>query len=316
MATNSPKDRLLLIFVHGFKGTDTSFKDFPNRLQADLASTVRADVKSIIYPSYKTAGELKVAVDNFSNWLCEQVAQIRKEQGMSQGNIMIALLGHSMGGIVSAETILKFHANENECQEKLMRAKIIGMLAFDTPFYSINHNFVTSKGIDQARGINDFWNAGAVGASAATASKAIKKWGFAAGLVGAVAVGTVAYLARDQIQETIADAYNKLTFVSDLADMQGCDQRVRRLLEIPDLFFKCFYVQLYQKGQHGSPRTFIKLPPEDVSYLFVPVLSPADNEIDAHTSMFNPIKSDRYYELASDSTSLISEMVARCQRYH
>ncbi|KAI8330935.1 hypothetical protein EDC96DRAFT_527813 [Choanephora cucurbitarum] len=323
----SYKDKLLLIFVHGFRGTDTSFKDFPNRLRTDLSNTIKADVSTLVYPSYKTAGELKLAVNNFSSWLCEQVAQIRKEQKISQGSIMIALLGHSMGGIVSAETILRFHANEDNCQEKLLGAKIIGMLAFDTPFYSISHNFVANRaisGIDQVRGLGNFWNTGAatVTAATATATRAMnstnsnsgKKWGLLAGVVGAAAIGAAAYLARDQIQETITDAYDQLTFISDLTDMHGCDQRVRKLIVIPNLFFKCFYVQLYQNDQNGNPRTFINLPPEDLLYLFVPVLSPANNEIDAHTSMFNPIKTDRYYELASDSMFLISEMVARHQR--
>lgn len=74
------------------------------------------------------------------------------------------------------------------------------------------------------------------------------------------------------------------------------------------------YKQLNEIGNDYKPKTFIKLPPEDVAYLFVPVFSSAENEIAAHTSMFNPKKTDHYYELGSDSISLISEMVARFQR--
>lgn len=69
-------------------------------------------------------------------------------------------------------------------------------------------------------------------------------------------------------------------------------------------------------GTDYKPKTFIKLPPDEMAYLFVPVPASADNEIRAHTSMFNPNKTDHYYELGSDSISLISEMVARFQRQH
>jgi hypothetical protein len=71
---------------------------------------------------------------------------------------------------------------------------------------------------------------------------------------------------------------------------------------------------LSELGSDHRPKTFIKLPPDDIAYLFVPVHSSADNEINAHTSMFNPKKTDHYYELGSDSISLINEMVARFQR--
>lgn len=65
-------DKLLLVFVHGFRGSDSSFKvllfifvvtvaltkkqDFPNRLQTILTNSVKADVNAVVYPSYKTAG--------------------------------------------------------------------------------------------------------------------------------------------------------------------------------------------------------------------------------------------------------------------
>ncbi|KAL7315625.1 hypothetical protein PS15m_004818 [Mucor circinelloides] len=333
---NDNLDRLLLVFVHGFRGTDTSFKDFPNRLQTILTNTVKADVSAVVYPSYKTAGDLKVAVENFSGWLCQQVSVIKKDMDRldSSGKIMVVLLGHSMGGIVSAETILKFHNNKNGCSDQLQGAKIIGMLAFDTPFYSINQNFVAEKAwssVDQVRGLGNLWNTGAATVTAATATRAItannhnstvgrggggsaKKWGLFAGVVGAAAIGAAAYIARDKIQTSLSDAYDQLTFISDLTDMNGCDQRVKKLLEIPDMFFKCFYVQLNELGSDYRPKTFIKLPPEEIAYLFVPIPSSADNEIAAHTSMFNPKKTDHYYELGSDSISLISEMVARFQR--
>lgn len=123
------------------------------------------------------------------------------------------------------------------------------MLAYDTPFYSINQNFVADKAwssVDQVnKEVSRYWNTGnaAAGITAATmTTKAItagntrstggggsggsvKKWGLFAGVVGAAALGAAAYMARDKISSTISDAYEQLTFISDLTDMNGCDQR-------------------------------------------------------------------------------------------
>lgn len=122
------------------------------------------------------------------------------------------------------------------------------MLAFDTPFYSINQNFVADKAwssMDQVnKEVGRFWNAGSAAATVTAASavttKAItssshsaggsssssaKKWGLFAGVVGAAALGAAAYVARDKISSTLQDAYDQLTFISDLTDMNGCDQR-------------------------------------------------------------------------------------------
>lgn len=162
---------------------------------------------------------------------------------------------------------MKFYSNKNNCADQLQGAKIIGMLAFDTPFYSINQNFVAEKAwssVDQVRGLGNLWNTGAATVTAATATRAItannhssasgrggggnaKKWGLFAGVVGAAAIGAAAYIARDKIQTSLADAYDQLTFISDLTDMNGCDERVKKLLEIPDMFFKCFYVQVFMQ---------------------------------------------------------------------
>ncbi|KAG1051612.1 hypothetical protein G6F43_006190 [Rhizopus delemar] len=325
-------DKLLLVFVHGFRGSDASFKDFPSRLQTILTNSAKVDVEIEVYPSYKTAGELRVAVTNFSNWLCTKISTLQKEilRLNSKSNIMVVLLGHSMGGIVAAETILRFaepqHTNE------LLGAKIIGMLAYDTPFYSVNHQLVTDQaksGVETLNKIGQFCGVGAtalVGKSASRAIEAPKKttsgfksWGLLAGAVGAVAVGAAAYMARDKISAALGDVYDEFTFIKDLTDIHGCDERVKKLLKVPNIFFKCFYAMVPVKettNEKDRPTTFIKMPPEETLYLFVPVISSAPNVIKAHTSMFNPKETEGYYQLGNDSVTLISDMVARFQRKH
>lgn len=47
-------DFLLLVFIHGFKGTDTTFQEFPERLQHLLSQTIpNLKVESLVFPAYE-----------------------------------------------------------------------------------------------------------------------------------------------------------------------------------------------------------------------------------------------------------------------
>ena len=47
-------DLLLIVFVHGFKGTDETFGAFPKRLQHILTETIaEVSVECIIFPAYE-----------------------------------------------------------------------------------------------------------------------------------------------------------------------------------------------------------------------------------------------------------------------
>lgn len=64
------KRRLLLIYIHGFMGSEASFHDFPahvHDLLTDLLSESHV-VYTRIYPRYKSHGELQTAVSQFSAW--------------------------------------------------------------------------------------------------------------------------------------------------------------------------------------------------------------------------------------------------------
>ena len=63
------KKTLLLVFLHGFKGSDHTFRNFPTDLRALLAHTLSdIDVVSIQYPQYETRGDLKECVSKFKEW--------------------------------------------------------------------------------------------------------------------------------------------------------------------------------------------------------------------------------------------------------
>lgn len=61
---------LLLVYVHGFMGNETSFQSFPahvhNLLTITLAETHVVHTK--IYPRYKSRKAIDFARDDFSNW--------------------------------------------------------------------------------------------------------------------------------------------------------------------------------------------------------------------------------------------------------
>lgn len=69
-AGGDEKRRLLLIYVHGFMGSEESFQNFPKHLH-DLLTISLSDSHVIytkVYPRYKTRGPIHVARDQFSQW--------------------------------------------------------------------------------------------------------------------------------------------------------------------------------------------------------------------------------------------------------
>lgn len=101
----STKDRdgvtrrtLLVIYIHGFYGNESSFRSFPahvhNHLKEALAET--HVVHSKIYPRYKTYKAIDVARDNFSQWL----------EPHESDSTDVILVGHSMGGLLAAEVAM------------------------------------------------------------------------------------------------------------------------------------------------------------------------------------------------------------------
>lgn len=95
---NERKRRLLLVYIHGFMGNDSSFQEFPFHLHKHLKYRLRNShvIHTKIYPKYKTYKAIEVARDNFSRWL----------QPHESPTTDVVLLGHSMGGLLSAEVVL------------------------------------------------------------------------------------------------------------------------------------------------------------------------------------------------------------------
>lgn len=132
------------------------------------------------------------------------------------------------------------------------KARIIGLLAYDTPFYSLNHRFVSGTALSHMDKLNNhvsrFFTSNTSSTSTSTtttrsvsstakqitwtgaAASSTKKssssgWGLLAGVVGVAAVGAAAYLAKDVITSKVTDAMDHVEFVSTLMDFEACWER-------------------------------------------------------------------------------------------
>lgn len=123
---------LLLVYIHGFMGTDTSFKSFPahvhNLLTISLADT--HVVHSKIYPRYRSRKDISYARDAFSTWLKPHESDVTD----------VVLIGHSLGGILAAEVVLL--PNRTPGSDELLQHRILGHIAYDTPFLGMHPRVV------------------------------------------------------------------------------------------------------------------------------------------------------------------------------
>ncbi|KAF9872642.1 hypothetical protein CkaCkLH20_09821 [Colletotrichum karsti] len=157
------KKTLLLVFIHGFKGGDDTFGDedgFTEQLRSQLASALpKINVKHLIYPKYETRGDLGDCVSRFRDWLLEKVIDLEVANATPSPtvdpSVRIVLIGHSMGGIVAAETAIGLTSEHPIYSEDgveksdnpstfngLMFPYIQGVLAFDTPYLGISPGVV------------------------------------------------------------------------------------------------------------------------------------------------------------------------------
>ncbi|TFB05788.1 hypothetical protein CCMA1212_001949 [Trichoderma ghanense] len=149
---------LILCFIHGFKGGESTFGDNYSFVE-DLRTAVSRElpgitVKVLVYPRYETRGDLGEAVSKFRGWLENKVIDYEVAMGTPsptvEPSVRTILIGHSMGGIVAAETVMGLASDKPIYTEDgidksgggpafnhLMFPRIQGVLAFDTPYLGI-----------------------------------------------------------------------------------------------------------------------------------------------------------------------------------
>ncbi|KAI5818754.1 hypothetical protein BZA77DRAFT_242769 [Pyronema omphalodes] len=138
------KQTLLLCFIHGFKGDDGTFRGFPEHLRV-LVQNARPhlNIVTAVYPQYETRGELNSAVSRFREWLQNTVIDIEVASHTPHPtvdpSVHTILIGHSMGGIVAADTLISITDDlpVSPSSTRLPFPHIVGILAFDTPYLGL-----------------------------------------------------------------------------------------------------------------------------------------------------------------------------------
>ncbi|KAK0259146.1 hypothetical protein LTS09_005970 [Friedmanniomyces endolithicus] len=125
--------KLLLIYVHGFMGNETSFRSFPAHVH-HLLTVLLAEthvVHTKVYPRYRSKRNISFARDDFSRWL-----EPHEDQKTD-----VVLLGHSMGGLLAAEVVLMPPAPPSS---RPLKHRILGSVNFDVPFLGMHPGVIRS----------------------------------------------------------------------------------------------------------------------------------------------------------------------------
>lgn len=106
---------VLLVFIHGFKGDDSTFARFPTGISHALSTRLKAhespqvsdfddaaayNVIPIVYPAFETRGSLQATVERFRAWLLEKVIDAEVARGTERPTVEpgvgVIIIGHSM----------------------------------------------------------------------------------------------------------------------------------------------------------------------------------------------------------------------------
>ncbi|KAJ3056076.1 hypothetical protein HK097_008204 [Rhizophlyctis rosea] len=190
-AISSPHTRnVLLLFVHGFLGTENSFATFPPDLTAHIRqlpqfASLNVKLEARVLPRFDTKGDPTTAVEALAAWLMLNGVPGRlssDDRGMAdvaastQGIDAVVIVGHSMGGILAVEAYRRLKKVEEEVKDgkksaghsdETVRQKyeqptsahhtplpnIVAIVTIDSPFYGLNPRVYTAAATTRAAAI-------------------------------------------------------------------------------------------------------------------------------------------------------------------
>lgn len=131
---NEDRRTLLVVYIHGFMGDNTSFRSFPAHVHYFLREQLIEShvVHSKIYPRYKTYKAIDMARDKFSAWL-------EPHEGPRTD---VVLVGHSMGGLLAADVALI--PSPNPVYGSPFKHRILGTISLDAPLLGLHPGIITS----------------------------------------------------------------------------------------------------------------------------------------------------------------------------
>ncbi|PVV03817.1 hypothetical protein BB560_001703 [Smittium megazygosporum] len=344
-----PQTDLVLVYVHGFKGSQDSFEDFPEFFESSLTESLPGmKIHSLIYPTYETRRELRLAVEDFSSWLTDSLYDLflKNASGFKNKNIKIALLGHSMGGLLITDAAMELNpmlsfisaASQIESEKDVNATEKVSSINFTSNSSSdknISSSSLTREKTNSGSLLGSFFsslsfnstktsdsrekstqsNSNSVNFPANTNRTGI----IAAGLLSAaVGVAVTAYLHRDMVSSGTQYFTEHFCFVSSLYKEAELSQRMTRITSNKTLGFHCYYnvvdPNFNSKAKSNivaTKKTFITLPSTSVIFdnYFTPVKSNLEDEISSHVYMFNVKLSHYVLDLVKLSSSKLLEFL-------
>ncbi|UKZ77672.1 hypothetical protein TrVFT333_005396 [Trichoderma virens FT-333] len=344
---------LILCFIHGFKGGESTFGDNYSFVE-DLRAAVTRElpgitIKVLVYPKYETRGDLGEAVSRFRSWLQDKIIDYEVAMGTAsptvEPSVRTILIGHSMGGIVAAETVMGLAAERPiYTEDGIDKSGAVRRIAPGVVAYGAEGHYQTAQSAFSQLG--SLWKmAGGGGedtAAAASAASALTKatpakiddgggwgWGkiamYGAAASAVAAGGAAAWMNREHISTGWSWVSSHLEFVGCLARPEALKQRVAYMVKLSselNVGFANLYTRLGKGAENkpvsmvgtvlGKDRTFCVLPNKQPSGLWIEAVNDAvADETTAHISMFEAKKNPAYGKLLQDSTGLIGSWVRR-----
>ncbi|KAJ9073319.1 hypothetical protein DSO57_1017723 [Entomophthora muscae] len=322
LVVSRPKPvKMLLVFIHGFRGSDATFNEFPAHLTSSLSTLLpNEQIDIVVYPKFETKGSLTTATETFCMWL-KGLETRRRAQSNSQLPLPTILIGHSMGGLLAGDVYLRY-CREKELAEPTQFPHLLGILGFDSPFYGLNHTNLTRSAYSKATKLNtevrraarEFRLSEALNNTRSSSSNGPSQSRHILSLaLGGLATAAGLFMDRDNMSSLYSYAMDHIDFVNALVRPEELNRRVQALVELPDALFYCFYLQI-----QGSKSRFINLPGENLipnigHDRFIAIENAAGDEINGHTSMFNPNINVHYEDMTRQAAVLIFQAITKYQ---
>jgi hypothetical protein len=151
---------IALVFVHGFMGSQQSFQNFPLVLKKLLEN--QGHKLEVLYYEYDTKGNNQRQTQRLMDFLISKCHTVQYSK--------VILLGHSMGGILAADSYRYLYQIERTSdtsnastlqrikswfsyskpqlaseEEMRMLVNIVGVIAFDSPFYGLHPRLINTS---------------------------------------------------------------------------------------------------------------------------------------------------------------------------